>query len=277
MILLARLFICFLLVGFFSQSAFSASSNFIIYYSDKADYTKFEKYKTIVFDSTYHPDIKPLIAKEIDVLGYLSAGEIESSRWYFKKFKDSNILLEENKNWSGSYMADIRNKEWIAFILNEIIPGIIRQGFNGIFIDTLDSSLYLEDINPDKCKGMKEAAIHLIMAIRLNYPELKIMLNRAYAILPEAAKYINMELAESLYTDYIFEKKTYGFTPEADYLEQLRILKEVRKNNPSLKIYSLDYWDKKDLQQIRKIYEIEKGNGFIPYVATVTLDEIINE
>lgn len=277
MTILSKFYICLFLIAFLSQSAFSYTNSFVVYYSDKLSSTDFEKYRTVVFDSDNHPDVKPLTAKGIDVLGYLSVGEIERYKWYFKKFKDTDSLIQENKNWTGSYIADIRNKEWIDFILTELIPKIIRSGFNGIFIDTMDSPLYMEETNPKKYKGMKEASIHLIMAIRHNYPELKIMINRAYQILPESAKYIDMELAESLYSDYNFNDKKYQIVPSSDYLDQLEILKEVKKNNPSLKIYSLDYWNKKDKVQIKKIYEVEEGNGFIPYVSTVTLDEVINE
>jgi len=248
--------------------------NWAVYYSDKEPISEFQKYSLIVFDSDYHPDIDALIDEGKIVLGYISLGEIEKSRWYYSKIKKTGILLNENKYWKGSYFVDVRSHIWINFVIGYLVPNLIQKGFSGIFIDTLDNPAELERRDSKKYKGMTESAVRLISAIRLNYPSIKIMLNRGYEILPKVAKYINYELGESIYTDYDFKTKKYEYVEKKLYSEQVEILKNAKNINPELEIFTLDYWNKDDKKTISDIYKTERANGFIPYVSTIKLNEL---
>ena len=115
-------------------------NNFVVYYSDKAPVSDFNKYSLIVFDSDSHPPIGALKEQGKIVLGYLSLGEIENSRWYFKRFKDEKLLFKENSNWKGSFFIDVRDKKWVSFVVEELVPRILQKKFSGIFIDTLDNA-----------------------------------------------------------------------------------------------------------------------------------------
>jgi hypothetical protein len=86
-----------------------------------------------------------------------------------------------------------------------------------------------------------------------------------------------MELGESIYTDYNFDTKRYGYVSKGDYHEQVNILHHAQEINPALKVYTLDYWDPKDTKTIASIYKTERANGFIPYVATISLTELVHE
>jgi len=250
---------------------------FVVYYSDKADVKSFENYDLIILDSRYHPPINALTERGKTVLGYISLGEIQQKNPYFSIVKTSGALLAENQNWKGSYGVDIRAPLWQQTVIEEMIPAILRDGFDGIFIDTLDSPLDLERTNPKKYSGMIDASVRLIQAIRLHYPAIKIMVNRAYAALPRIAPYLDMELGESVRHTYNFQKKTYEPASETDYMLQVKWLQDVQMRNKKLKIYTLDYADKNDVAKIVNIYSTERANGFIPYVTTVSLTELVEE
>lgn len=162
-------------------------------------------------------------------------------------------------------------------MIEELIPRILFQHFNGLFLDTLDNAQYLETLDPQKYKGMTKAAVNLVKAIRLNYPDTPIMMNRAFFMLPEVADIINIELAESLYTDYDFKKHVYSLAPKNDYEHQVKFLKDIQKSHPNLQVFTLDYWNVNDTAEISKIYDIERKNGFIPYVSTLNLNQLVPE
>ena len=124
---------------------------------------------------------------------------------------------------------------------------------------------------------MVAAAAGLVKALRQSFPSITVMMNRGYALLPEVASHINIALGESVYGTYDFEGKVYRAVPAAAYAEQVQLLKQARKSNPSLRICSLDYWDPADREGIRRIYRAQRANGFDPYVATVGLDQLIKE
>jgi len=190
---------------------------------------------------------------------------------------EGDLLMEENPHWKGSYGIDIRQRRWTELVIYELIPGLLHQGFDGIFLDTLDTPLHMERQDPKRYGGMAEAAVRLVKTIRKHFPGIKIMLNRAYEILPRVARDIDMVLGESIYADYDFETKSYKRVPRALYERQLAYLKDARERNPSLEVYTLDYWEPRDREGIAAIYRIQRANGFKPYVATIALDRIIPE
>ena len=52
-------------------------------------------------------------------------------------------------------------------------------------------------------------------------------------------------------------------------------LHEARRLRPDLKLFSLDYWSPRDPEGIARIYAEARRNGFVPYVATIDLTEIV--
>lgn len=246
-------------------------------YAKDPDFGKFEPYSLIVLANEVSSIVKRLKDSNKIALGYLSLAEIAKSNAYFSEAEQKRLLLEENKNWPGSYVIDIRKPEWVALVIEEMIPQVLFHRFNGLFLDTLDNAIHLEEKEPEKYKGMREAAINLVKGIRHHYPGIILMLNRAYDILPEVAALINIELGESVYTTYDFANKKYVVVPSEEYQHQVEILQKAKEVNKELEVYTLDYWNPDDSEMIRKIYEAERGNKFIPYVSTIELQDVIAE
>lgn len=254
----------------------NANHRFAVYYADKAPAERFRSYNLVVLDPSY-PFIKSLDEQGKTLLGYLSLGEVPRQSPYFTLLKNKGLLIAENKNWKGSFFVDIRAREWQEIVIEELIPKLLALGFDGVFFDTLDSPLESERRDSKTYKGMSEAAVKLIKGVRLHYPSIKIMVNRAYSILPEMAPLIDMEMGESVFTDYDFSRKTYEKIDPALYRQQIKWLQEAKKINPSLAVYTLDYAAPHDSAFIREIYSVQRANGFTPYVATIGLEEVVDE
>ncbi len=250
---------------------------YCVYYNDQADASEFSAYDLVVLDQEYHPPMQGFIDQGITTLGYISLGEVGDYRWYFNTVKRKNLLLFENPNFPGSWFIDIRKPRWKSFVLNTIIPYVMYQGFDGLFYDTLDNAAYLEGLDPIQYMGMVDAAIDLVQTIRAAYPTLPIMMNRAYDILDDVGNDIDMELGEEVYTRYNFATQLYELVPQQDYDFQVNILQSAQAAFPALKVYTLDYWLPIEQSMIADIYELERNNGFIPYVSTVALDSIVAE
>jgi uncharacterized protein (TIGR01370 family) len=253
------------------------NEKFAVYYSDKLSVDHFKPYQFLVFDGAHHPPLPPLKEDGKLIIGYVSLGEVDTTSPFFAGLKNHGLVLMENKNWKGSYFVDMRDPMWPKIVVEELVPAVLRQGFDGIFLDTLDNPLDLEEQNSARYHGMNDAAAHLVQAIRLHYPSIKIMMNRGYGLLPKVANSIDMELGESVYSDYNFDKKTYGMVEASAYQEQVNLLKAAQRENPKLKVYTLDYAKPTDTKTIHNIYRTERENGFIPYVATVGLDQLVEE
>ncbi len=248
---------------------------YAIYYGTEKTANDFKDYDLLVFDKDYHINFKTLSNAGKTVLGYLSLCEIAKTDKYYEDIKNSNLFLSKNETWQ-SHKIDIRKKEWAEYIINTAIPKILHNNFDGIMIDTLDTAIALEDSDPVKYKGMKQQAVNLIKAIRYNYPQIKIMINRGYEIHSQITDDVDMILGESVYTTYDFENKKYIKRTEEDYKYQLDKLKAAKIANPKIEIFTLDYWNENERAEIKKIYKIEHKNGFNPFVSTIDLKNLIN-
>ncbi|MBU6382788.1 MAG: endo alpha-1,4 polygalactosaminidase [Verrucomicrobia bacterium] len=245
----------------------------VVYYGDAAQAEELAPFNPIVLQP--HSALVRAFGKRKTVLGYFNLGEIDQSDPFFSKTQEEGLLIEDNQEWRGSWKVDIRNPFWKRYVLKTAIPVLLSQGFTGIFLDQVDVSIDLETRNPTQFSGMKKAAIDLIRDIRKYFPKIKLMLNRGYEILPQIGRWIDYELAETLYTFYDVNTQTYQVRSKEEYDWQLQQLQAAHKQFPRLVLFSLDYWDPTDRTMIDKIYEIELQHFLRPYVATIHLDKIV--
>jgi hypothetical protein len=119
-----------------------------VYYAAELPPSAFYGYDLLVFESDRHPALEPLVDRRKKVLGYLSLGEVNETRSYFAEVKAENLFRGENENWKGSFFVDVRDPRWTKRVIDDLVPEILRRGFQGIFIDTLDNPRHLERTDP---------------------------------------------------------------------------------------------------------------------------------
>jgi hypothetical protein len=246
------------------------------FYGVTADEAVLASYDIVVLDSGFEGSIGLIAGGGTRVCGYLSLGEIRISDPLLPML-DRAALLSENPDWPGTYRVDVRHPSWRSLVLDRRIPSLVSQGFSGLMFDTLDTPPYLELLDPDRYHGMRDAAIGLVEAIRVRSPEMMLIMNRGYSLLPEVVQKIDAVIAESLITSP--DRQTGGFAwVEPEHVElQLTQLNPATSRSPSLPILSLDYWDPSDTGTIAEIYRRERELGHHPYVATRSLDQIVPE
>jgi len=86
------------------------------------------------------------------VIAYMSIGEAESYRYYWKTAWNTNMPVwmgQENPNWHGNYKVRYWMKKWQKIIYgndNSYVKKIINQGFDGVYLDIIDAYEYFEGI-----------------------------------------------------------------------------------------------------------------------------------
>ncbi len=260
-----------------AQSQSGKARHWAVYYDSDLTAPAFDGLDLVVLDQTNHPPLDGFRERGIQTFGYVSLGEINQHRPYFKYIEDLGALLDPNPFWPDARMIDIRRQEWTALLIEDVIPAILHRGFDGLFFDTLDNAGELERQEPEKNAGMVAAARQLVRAIRRHFPDTPLIMNRGYELLPEIGPHIDFVLGESVYTDYNFDTKTYSKVDAALYQQQVDILRQAREVSPHLTILTLDYWPPDDLRGLRDIYQAQRDNGFVPYVATIELNRFVPE
>jgi hypothetical protein len=248
----------------------------LAFYGVTAEEATLATYDIVVLDHGFQGAIGLVASPTTRVCGYVSLGEIRTSDPFFA-FLDHEALLPENPDWPGTRRVDIRHPSWRSLILDRRIPSLAAQGFTGLMFDTLDTPPYLELLDPARYHGMRQAAVSLVDSIRARWPEMMLIMNRGYALLPDVVQKVDAVIAESLMTSP--DRQTGGFAwVDRDQVElQLALLNPAAHRRPRLPILSLDYWDPKDARTIAEIYRRERALGHHPYVATRSLDQIVPE
>ncbi len=266
-----------LAVGGAAPAVAEEPARFVVYYGQDAAPDDFAPYRRAVLDADHHPPLAPLKARGVELFGYVSIGEADQARSYHGDVAAAGLLLGANPNWPGARYVDLRKPAWRTLLLDRIIPGVLAEGFQGLFLDTLDDAAFLENADPVANRGMIGAGAATIRAIRARFPTIPLMLNRAYEVAALVPNDLESILAESMAGDYDFRTKRYRLRAGPDLAWGMARVAELRALNPSLGLYSLDYWDPKDPRGIARLYERERRAGFVPYVATVDLQTIVPE
>jgi uncharacterized protein (TIGR01370 family) len=260
----------------FSASSCLAASlprvdNWACFYGSKEN-PSLTRFDLVVLESGHLPAPAKTGGKPI-ALGYVSLGEAAMDGRYWDVLKDETFLLDKSEAWN-SKLIDIRSPQWRTFVLERLVPDVLARGYDGVFLDTLDSSLFLEEQRPNDFSGMRQAALDLADAIREKYPDILICLNRAAPLWPELASKVQFVLAECLYGDYDFKNKRFVLTNKADRAQLLSLAAQAKRTNPELVLLSLDYISPKDSSGIKAATSFSRRNGFIPYVSTPKLDAV---
>src|SRR4051794_36004234 len=116
---------------------------FLVYYGAKPEPAAAD-FGVLALDSEYdQAALSELRVKSI-VLGYLSIAEVHTTRPYFSEMAAAGLLGAENPAWPDARFVDMRDVRWRRRVLDDIVPGILKRGFHGLIIDTLDSAETLE-------------------------------------------------------------------------------------------------------------------------------------
>lgn len=156
-------------------------------------------------------------------LGYVSVGEAEVYRSYWPQIQGKDFIVEKNPVWKDAHLVDIRSQHWRKLLLNEIIPSVLQKGFQGVFLDTIDTAIYLEDKDPIQFKGSKKAMVKFVKTIKKKFPGILILPNNGLEILEEYGEIVHGVVVEDLYTQYDFSKKVSRETPNEiiEYKEKI--------------------------------------------------------
>ena len=254
---------------------FRGHEKWAIYYDSKVPAEQFAGYDLVVFDRVYYASFSNLSGKTI-VLAYVSAGEIRDDAPE-KPLLDKERAIFPHKNKWGSWAVDLTCERWQNIVLSHV-DDAMQKGFDGVMLDTIDSPLHASAAtSPELAAANRDAVVALIEAIHSRHPNIKIMINRGFEILPKVADKIDYALAESILTEFNISTGQSHLNPSNSYQQATDALYWARDLSPTIKIYTLDYWNLDDVDGVKKIYQIQRAHGFTPYVATPDLQRFTPE
>jgi len=200
----------------------------------------------------------------------LSKGDGKGPGGYASYYMDSDMdgKPDKNENWA-SYYVNAGSPLWQDKIINGRVKNIIeKMGADGIFMDTVDTVEIYKDTEP----GM----VSLIANIRKKYPNIKIVQNRGFSVLKKTLPYIDGLMYEDFSIHYNWEDDSYDFADKSKLISTgifATKINELRKKK-NIQVFDLGYADLSQKDLIQFCYDRGWEYDFIPYVASIMLDEV---
>ncbi|MGI9479135.1 MAG: MJ1477/TM1410 family putative glycoside hydrolase [Hyphomicrobiaceae bacterium] len=211
------------------------------------------------------------------VLAYLSIGEAENYRYYWKpawQKSPPSWLGRENKNWTGNFLAKYWMPEWQRIILQEesgYLSKIINRGFDGVYLDRIDAYADWQDADKDSRRKMIDFVIKLSRLAKSRAGDFLIFAQNAEELLinPRYIAHIDGIAKEDMLFGALHRSKPNPSSLQASHIKYLKI---ARKNKKSVLVVEyLPKHFKKRNEAVQKIRSLK----FIPYISQRKLDALL--
>ncbi|MGE0624009.1 MAG: endo alpha-1,4 polygalactosaminidase [Pseudomonadales bacterium] len=253
-----------LLLGLWQPAVLARTAFF---YGTEPPIAELGAYDRVVLDPN-QVDVSEVLALKaagVRVHAYVSVGEIEPADPLFGTLPAA-ALPGTNPAWR-TRVADLSHPAWRTLLLETRLAPLSAWGYDGVFLDTLDSHHLLEDR-----EHQRQALIRLIGDIQRRYPDLELMLNRGFEVLADLPQPVAAVAVESLYQGWSAADDTYRTVSEADRDWLLDRLDEARAHAGEIVV--IDYAPHQDADRRAEIARRIQAHGFDAWVAEPALTDL---
>jgi hypothetical protein len=178
-------------------------------------------------------------------LAYVSVGEIHESVPCFGDLRREGALLGTNPRWPGAHYVDIGHPAWRRRCLEPRLELVAREGFHGVFLDTLDSAVDGPAARGDPARA-RAAVVEAVRRIRALHPGWLILPNGGLG-LDGLTTLVDGWAIEDAFGGYDWAAHRYVDTSPAREAIVLPALRGLRRRG--LPIFVLDYAGEHDVER----------------------------
>jgi uncharacterized protein (TIGR01370 family) len=205
-------------------------------------------------------------------LAYLSVGEAEAGRPYWPQARGKSYVVEPNPSWPDNVRVDIRDRRWQAILLDQEVPRLLAQGYDGFMLDTLDAAPYLERKDPVRFAGCRRALGQFLAVLRRTFPR-AILLANGTETLVDAAPYVDGYVTEGIFATYEPAAVSYRPTTPDERTWRLSQVRAAlaRAEHP---VFSIEYASGSIPGLSAWAEQEARDQGFRPFVTTRSIDRL---
>ncbi|MCW8329350.1 endo alpha-1,4 polygalactosaminidase [Photobacterium sp. SDRW27] len=261
-----RLILSALVLFTFSVSAQTPAS-IAFYYNSVDSVRELMNYDRVVVSPALisHKQIKTLHKADTQVFSYISVGEFEDQTLPAELRAASKA---KNTNW-GSYVMDLSSLAWQQY-LEQKATTLLEKGFDGLFLDTLDS-YYLFASNSQNQLRQQHALASIIDSFNQLDRKPKIILNRGFEVIELLNQSVYGVVAESLYHSYSPVNKSYHQVKNSDSEWLSNKLATIR--SLGIETIVIDYIPADNREGQRAAAHRLLKEGYTPYISDGMLYE----
>jgi uncharacterized protein (TIGR01370 family) len=203
-------------------------------------------------------------------LAYLSIGEADPRRPYWPAVRGQPFLIEPNPDWPDNIRVDVRDARWQEILLRDEVPRLMKLGFDGLMLDTIDTAPYLENKDPARFAGSRQALRDWLRRLRESFPRAVVIANGGAALV-DAAPFVDGYVIEGVFSIYDQGRRVYRATTDAERTWKLGAIARAR-DVARKPVFSIEYADVGDVALSRWAFQESVRHGFRPYVGVRDLN-----
>ena len=248
----------------------SAGPSTAVFYGRPIPHELLARYDRVVIEADAITSDALLLRGRAEPFLYVSIGEAEPWRAGYDRL-DPNWFLGLNQGWGGN-IVDLSQPGWLEHILDARIGPLWSRGYRGFFLDTLDS-FRGADLTSSQLARQEKALSRILRGIYERHPQIRLILNRGFELLPEFGRQVAGVVAESLIHGWDASEKSYFRVKQADHAWLLARLRTTR-DSFKLPVTVIDYLPMTDRDAAERAAKMIRDLGFTPWVTTPQLDSI---
>ncbi len=204
-----------------------------------------------------------------ELYAYVSIGEVQRSRGYFAAMPP-DMLRGRNAVW-GSELIDQRHPQWPRLLVDLVVTPLVERGFRGVFLDNMDA--YLADTaTPAEREAQQDGMVNALAALAVRHPQVRLIANRGFEILPRTHRWLSGVAAESLFGRWNASARAYDSVPDEDRQWLLGQFAKVAEYG--LPAIAIDYADPRDRDAMRENARRIASLGIVPWVGDGALSMV---
>lgn len=261
------LIVCFLLLSGLRNVA-AAQLGF--YYGHQLNAADWQPFEQLVVQPSHVSEYQLQQLKKLGIrpVAYLSLGEIANAH-PLQKTIPRQWLLNGNQEWQ-SRLLDLRLAEVQQWMLQHRLQPLLEKGFDGVFLDTLDSFHRLPQATHD---DFRRSIVRLIAQMRQQLGNQRVLwVNRGFDMLDGLAPQINGVVFESLFRGYRNARQAYEKVDDESRQWLLHQVDLVLQRG--LPVVAIDYLPDQLAAQSLAVAKSISGYGIQPYITDGHLTRI---
>ncbi|PSW15956.1 RNA-binding protein [Photobacterium rosenbergii] len=254
-------------IFFLPLNSVQASQSIAFYYNSIDSVRELVNYDRVVVTPTLISDkqIDTLHKADTLVFAYLSIGEYDG-KILPEKLQGLSPLI--NPNWA-SHVMDLSTDAWQQYLIEQA-TALSERGFNGIFLDTLDSyTLFAK--SPDEANKQQVALSQILEQLNALPKKPLLIFNRGFEVMNQLTFKPYALAAESMYNSYDPVTDSYQFVPQSDREWLNGKLNEVKQ--AGVEAIVIDYLPASDRAAQKRAAQRLLDEGYTPYISDGLLYE----
>ncbi len=257
---------CLLLFCALLRAGMAAETRLYINYSPHPPERDLLASNLCILDLHAQADLQPGHRAGSQFLAYVSLVEVARGSLAEGAARRRGVAFAgRNGDWDSQLM-EVTSAAWKDFVLEDCAAAAFQKGYDGLFLDTLDS---LERLDAARRPQARQAVKGMIAALHERWPGKKLVVNRGFDLLAEAASSLSGVLVESVYQGFDPATKRYRAVDAAGSRWLEARIRAARKLG--LEVYAVDYVNPVLESLAQETAMRLKALGCVPLITTPAL------